>query len=111
MNTNDLPPAAKLAALIEAGVAANPDLSQGKVFPLMGDRACALGFACLASGMPRGLVEKIGTDEAYMSLGLSMFAAERIWKANDRGDSLAEICASLREGELAQADATAEATK
>ena len=48
MNTHDLPPAAKLAALIEAGRAANPDIPQGLGNFYHQGRACALGYAALA---------------------------------------------------------------
>lgn len=105
MNTNDLPPAAKLAALIEAGRAANPDLKQGRGELLRPERheACALGFACLALGASRASILNfdfgfVDLEERYGFKGLVDF----VYKINDGGASLDEICASLREGELAK---------
>src|SRR5688572_28946699 len=101
MNTNDLPPAAKLAALIEAGRAANPDLKQNHDtgIALEEGGTCALGFACLASGISR---EVLGggfflTTEAVRHLELADALAEGVYRANDQGASLAENCLSLRE--------------
>jgi hypothetical protein len=112
MNTNDLPPAAKLAALIEAGRAANPDIEQGKgslrPTPVS---ACALGFAALALGMPRNCCMDEAAEKAdplFVSAGFiggyrrGNGLIEGVFLLNDRGASVAEIVRSLREGELAK---------
>jgi hypothetical protein len=108
MNTNDLPPAARLASLIETGKAAHPDIAHGQGRLIHGGRACALGFACLAAGWTREKLEAdanagaTGYDFLVAVTGLPYFHGVRdVWVANDRGASLEEICRALREGELA----------
>jgi hypothetical protein len=123
MNTNDLPPAAKLAALIEAGRAANPDLRHGRgaiyerAMPGEPAEACALGFACLGAGVDReALFQADLRGDAY-SLAEEVSGAPQdllreVWRANDIRKSYApdgtaiyrsldEVCAALREGEIA----------
>lgn len=107
MNTNDLPPAAKLAALIEAGRAANPDLKHGRLnlLNVEQDSACALGFAALALGVTReDLVHRqITRGYAALNKAFPFTLVDRVWRVNDRQKaSLDEIIASLREGELAK---------
>lgn len=106
MNANDLPPAAKLAALIEAGRAANPDLKHGHNVLLYNGAACALGFACLGVGAPRERINgySIGPIQTF----LADFAGpltDAVIAKNDGGASLDGIILSLREGELAKAPA------
>jgi hypothetical protein len=104
MNTHDLPPAAKLAALIEAGRAANPDMKQRfGGMTIYGNTTCALGFAALGAGIPRDRIAP--TNEFF-----SVFAfADNLWspvaRMNDAGSTLDEIIHSLREGELAKVSA------
>jgi hypothetical protein len=110
MNTNDLPPAAKLAALIEAGVAANPDIAHSDriTAPLYGNQACALGYACLGAGADRDELRERSYIVVETLLGLPVTFAKsadlswRVMTLNDGGASIPEICASLREGELAK---------
>lgn len=109
MNTNDLPPAARLAALIEAGRAAHPNLKHSKGLGMGEETACALEFACLGAGLGRPRF----TSEAARRLGLEFryaygmpghqhnLAEQVVWD-NDHGKSLDEILQSLREGELAK---------
>lgn len=118
MNTNDLPPAAKLACLIETGAAANPDLTQGIASLLEGKKACAIGFAALAAGASRkdllsqrsAAVAKV-FDVPYVDvlapLGNQGTIYQRVIFLNDKGASLNDICRSLREGELAKVPAYA----
>lgn len=111
MNTNDLPPAAKLAALIEAGRAANPDLKQGRgSWYDAGKRAaCAMGFASLGCGVNRKDIVSLGAEPLICAIGISAEDWFRfcspITRMNDTGASLDEIILSLREGELAQVSA------
>jgi hypothetical protein len=113
MNANDLPPAAKLAALIEAGRAANPDLKHGRGQYLevrYGTGACALGFALLATGMKREVLafrsDDSITDDAFKThLGMVFLSNNLLGQVADKNDfglSLDEIILSLREGELAK---------
>jgi hypothetical protein len=106
MNINDLPPAAKLAALIEAGRAANPDLKlgHGRLYDPCKQEACALGYACLGAGIARNQVQQWGTAIRLLpefSWDFQMAVATQ----NDRGATLDEIIQSLREGELAKVSA------
>lgn len=107
MNTNDLPPAAKLAALIEAGCAANPDLAHGRSVLLNERTACAIGFACLGNGYPREIVSEHIFGFGFLPEECARLAAD-VMRMNDVDHaSLEEICTSLREGELAKVRATA----
>jgi hypothetical protein len=112
MNTHDLPPAAKLAALIEAGRAANPDLKQNKGELLRRGRACAMGFAALAAGAAREELDwdLVGPDSdvtAKRLLGdLYELGRHSVIPMNDDDNkSIEEIIQSLREGELAKVSA------
>lgn len=125
MNTNDLPPAARLACLIEAGRAANPDLKhgQGSPYESVTGAACALGFAALAAGLTRPEIDcsyRLGSKQvhaAYARIGsvlgihaegelpqvLARWVWDRVIRPNDNDYSIEEICHSLREGvELAR---------
>lgn len=105
MNTNDLPPTAKLAALIEAGRAANPDIGHGTNNYFDGKNACAIGFATLACGVDRkDITRRMRHPDVMAAVGfkenqVSLF--NRVEFENDAGMSLDDICKSLREGELA----------
>lgn len=110
MNTNDLPPAARLAVLIEAGRAANPDLEHGVRALIHEGRACALGFALLGAGCARN---EMNPRKMPQYLGLYMPGScphgdpdmpltWRVALMNDAGASLQDICQELREGELAK---------
>lgn len=108
MNANDLPPAARLACLIEAGVAANPDLKQGRHDFLVEDGACVLGFACLGAGLSRRQVERLeGFNEAADALNVPFkmwdpgSLLKRVATMNDEGWAIAGIVNDLRVGELA----------
>jgi hypothetical protein len=105
MNTHDLPPAAKLAALIEAGRAANPDLKHGRGFAysVRDKEACALGFAAFGAGVSREGVAWISLDRIMP--GLTVALARKVIAANDGGMTLDEVIHSLREGELAKVSA------
>jgi hypothetical protein len=117
MNTNDLPPAAKLAALIEAGRAANPDLAHGRghFYSSSEGSACALGFAALGAGVARikidfdGAGESADTVEGALGLPIRLFSSDaltgRVARMNDEGETIDEILFSLREGELAKVSA------
>lgn len=112
MNTNDLPPAAKLAALIEAGRAAHPELKHGRGSYLRGGEACALGFAALACGVQQqSLIDSYPfTDDLVKTpfikhIGMTYRTGNLLGLVadhNDCGETLEEICQSLREGELAK---------
>jgi hypothetical protein len=109
MNTNDLPPAAKLAALIEAGRAANPDLKHGMGAYLQDGAACAIGFATLACGVSRSDISRTIRDGRLMEAfpGISNPRQWQIFNRvefmNDGGATLEQITRELREGELAKA--------
>lgn len=108
MDQSNLPPAAKLAALIEAGRAANPDLKQGTGEMLCRNKACALGFAAFAIGLGREQMGGPFTPYARLdkAIGdLSGNLTNRVYRANDNGATLDEIILSLREGELAKVEA------
>ena len=116
MDQSNLPPAAKLAALIEAGRAANPDLKQGRGLLLRDDAACGIGFAALAIGMPRDYLRAVPPHESAPYTGVARAVGveptphgseltAQVARMNDCGASLDEICASLREGELAKVSA------
>jgi hypothetical protein len=116
MNTNDLPPAAKLAVLIEAGRAANPDLKHGQGTLLERGAACAMGFAALGAGLSRAAIDCTDptldkVHAAYALIGKALDLHEeghepqvlktwvwgRVIRPNDNGLSLEDICRSLRE--------------
>lgn len=109
----DVSPAQRLAALIEAGVAANPDLKPegGRVVCLERHTACALGYAMLAAGASREELN-FPTDGVYragkrvLGMPISFFSSATltgaIATAFDDGASLPEICESLRSGELSK---------
>lgn len=110
----DITPAARLAALIEAGIAANPDLKQGVDSLLVDDAACAIGFAALGAGATREqLRSPVRWSNAEVAIGfLPCFAwapADALgWLViymNDEGRSLHAICESLRSGELSKVTA------
>ena len=115
MNTNDLPPAAKLAALIETGRAANPDIRHGRTTMFRDGAACAIGFAALGAGVSRtDLLPGTITRDRLVSraLGLGIEISPRrgnlLWETmmfNDTGVTLEAVCCSLREGALATAAA------
>ena len=109
MNTNDIPLAAKLAVLIEAGRAANPDLRQGQCALLVDKWACALGFACLGNGKTRDEVAALGGmswKAIYSAIGIFDDGLIRsVWTANDRGASLDKIVRDLRARESVAATA------
>lgn len=117
MNTNDLPPAARLAALIEAGRAANPDLKHGRGAWYVPENreACALGFAGLALGVPRDVMADSARNYRAVGNALGVEPSDMIWtrttlygvvqRKNDAGATLDEIITSLREGELAKVPA------
>lgn len=102
MNPNDLPPAARLAALIEAGRAANPDIKHGigHYFHPTEHQACAIGFAAMAkTGSRNPYAVSNGAMKIEDEFGNTM--RFHIVKMNDGGATIEEICRSLREGELA----------
>lgn len=103
MNTNDLPPAAKLAVLIEAGAAANPDLRlDGRgFFSEEEKRACALSFAALANGAQRSDYSAVVVGIAALGLRIDLSIAVQC-AAMLEGATVAGICQSLREGALAK---------
>jgi hypothetical protein len=114
MNTNDLPPAARLAALIEAGRAANPDIKHGQCTLFKEKEACAIGFAMLGSGVSRESLPDFSTAMAACHLGFKhrkevIFTprtlTEQVVRMNDSGASLRAICKALREGDLAKVPA------
>lgn len=70
MNTNDLPVTQKLAALIEAGRVAHPNVEQCRGALWRNGRACAMGFAALGAGMNPGSAEDI-TSKLAEILGVS----------------------------------------
>lgn len=103
MNPNDLPLKEKLAALIEAGRACNPDMAH-----LHGDwgdgkhSGCAMTFALKAAGLdyssnwPEQLAEHMGADSAEV-FGL----ARSVMRMNDAmGASIPEIITAIREETL-----------
>jgi hypothetical protein len=103
MNTNDLPAPVRLACLIEAGVAANPDVSQGQFnifrYGLYApSRACALGYAILGMGVSRDRASVLSSQDAVLLLGfpLNVDWVNDVWKKNDRGEPIAAICDWLR---------------
>lgn len=112
-NQSDLPPAARLACLIEAGVAANPDLVHGTGRFLFGNEACALGYAALAAGADRKtlVLHSGGFAEVERVLGCKPTCsgddlASLVMQANDmKRWPLCTIIESLREGELAKVPA------
>lgn len=115
MNTNDLPPAAKLAVLIEAGRAANPDLKHSACYrEHEGSRmvaCCSMTMAALGAGVPRGEMERALSASELIGKALqigSPFESE-LWLdtslANGSASSFDEIILSLREGELAKVPA------
>lgn len=104
MNPNDLPPAARLAVLIEAGRAAYPNVTyNGRTYYNSTVKCgCAMVYAALGAGMPAsegiGLRELLHfADEHGISDDLFAAVEAEAW---DHA-SLDEICHSLREGELA----------
>lgn len=113
MNTNDLPPAARLAVLIEAGRAANPGIAHGKNEFYDDGKACALGFAALATGVQREQLARASIGRwriVELAIGIQVepmtqTLAARVMGMNDSGASLESICQSLREGELAKVSA------
>lgn len=108
MNTNDLPPAARLAALIEAGRAAYPNVGHGKGSYYFHGLACALGFAALGAGAKPSDLEAspIGSQVAFEKFTGLEFRwtglCGEVACANDDGATLDYICHSLREGRLAE---------
>lgn len=111
MNTNDLPLAQKLAALMEAGRAAHPNVrhvrgawGDGK------DKGCAMTYALLGAGLnPEGILNgSLGTgvlvrDELAKVLGVDPLEVtaimERVIPMNDdTGASLDEIIEAVRTG-------------
>jgi hypothetical protein len=110
VNTNDLPPAAKLAALIEAGRAANRDLYRStECGPFLdGCEACAMGFAALGAGVTREELRSLkrNTIDLAERLGFSVSLCSRTAYFNDySAESLDQVIHSLREGELAKVTA------
>ena len=105
MNTNDLPPAAKLAALIEAGRAANPDVKHGRGNLFYGGEACALGFAALGKGVSRGTLSGRALASALLPEYPSSLRCAVMVRNDFAGASLDDIIRSLREGELAKVPA------
>ena len=105
MDQSALPPAAKLAALIEAGRAANSDLKHGagtRAARRGGQRyACAMGFAGLGMGIP---FDDLQFNER-LSNAFPQWLRFCVADENDCGASLEAICLSLREGELAKVTA------
>lgn len=112
MNTNDLPPAAKLAVLIEAGRAANPNVGRSVyAFARRGVKGlnggCALCMALLGAGVSQKTIHD-GCGYVLVKERLSEFSPNLLWaveKLNFEVDSFDEIILSLREGELAKVPA------
>lgn len=105
MNTNDLPPAARVAMLIEAGRAANPTVAHGRkqIWDPETRSACALGFACLGAGIDITVGGYRYTADAVHELHLPFHLSNEIWSMNDRLNvTLEDLCHSLREGRLAK---------
>lgn len=111
MNANDLPASARLAVLIEAGRAANPDLKHGRAHLLNDDgEACALGFACLAAGATRETIRlRPYCIEDILGMPMLPRRGNLLWRIamfNDReGSTIDGVVHALREGELAKVPA------
>jgi hypothetical protein len=110
MNTNDLPPAAKLAALIEAGRAAHPGLAQCHGAYFRPGAVCALGYAGLALGATSDvLLSCERMNDLFMSvIGMKWRQGNLLGLVSEWNDGdvpLEEIITSLREGELAKVPA------
>jgi hypothetical protein len=110
MDQSALPPAARLAALIEAGAAANPDLRHGRhdFYNHKKKSACALGFAAFAAGAERSAMGIASFPTVERALGMGWAVDNLLGQVsgmNDCGFSIFEICRSLREGELAKVPA------
>lgn len=105
MNTNDLPLAQKLAALMEAGRAAHPNVSH--VRGVWGDgkeQGCAMTFAGLGAGL-EGLRSRPLVDKLAEMLGASADEMDaivrRVVHMNDcHNATLPEIIAAIREDRL-----------
>lgn len=120
MNTNDLPPAAKLAALIEAGMAAHPEIAHSHEmlavvrFDVKADvchikRGCALCYAALGAGATADEVGKEQYHAVYKRLRAFPIALlNEVETANFKQDIQTTI-RSLREGALARFATTATA--
>jgi hypothetical protein len=107
MNTNDLPVAEKLAALIEAGSVSNPGIKHGVGSLARGKMACAMGYALLAVGA-KGLEHRsahdFGENELAPILGISKdearALAKRVAYMNDHGAELKDIIEAIRKDTL-----------
>ena len=110
MNTNDLPLAQKLAALMEAGRAAHPNVRHSR--GTWGDgktEGCAMTFAALGAGIQGDFAEPL-MQKLAEHLGVDMDelgpVAKRVIRLNDRCGkrvSLDEIIAAVREDRLPEA--------
>lgn len=105
MNANDLPLAQKLAALMEAGRAAHPNVSH--VRGVWGDgqtQGCAMTFAALGAGLSdlraRGLVERLAETMGATAAELEMLARQVVYMNDHRAASMDEIIAAVREERL-----------
>jgi hypothetical protein len=102
MNTNDLPPAARLAALMEAGRAAYPDLGfDGSVYFVRRPMwcGCALAFAALGAGAPATWP---AVGEHIDALPFPKRLKAEVERMAREVSSVEEIILSLREGALAK---------
>jgi hypothetical protein len=106
MQTNDLPLAQQLAALLEAGRACNPDKAHIREELATKDGMCAMGFIAAALGLDVSHNSTSGAaDDIAQKLGVGYEAVyplvRRIVQMNDsRGASLAEIAEAIRTNTL-----------
>jgi hypothetical protein len=103
MNTNDLPVAEKLAALIEAGSMSNPGIKHGDGRLMRGNSACAMGYALLAIGatdLDKRSLQDYGEKDLAPILGVSeseaRALARRVACMNDKGAELKDIIEAIR---------------
>lgn len=113
MNANDLPPAARLACLIEAAVAANPDLKRTTAYyttPFGITRGeamtggCALCMATLGAGATRDeVMDEAGYSVSYRLLSFApRHLLDELEAFNFRARNWDAVLRALREGELAK---------
>jgi hypothetical protein len=111
MDQSSLPPAARLAALIEAGRVANPDLKHERcdyrkwsAFPEL-TAVCAVSMAILGAGVSRRQFGGAPSATSFFDTalaGIPVKLLDEVSAANIGVNSFEDICLSLREGELAK---------
>lgn len=108
MQTNDLPLAQKLAALMEAGRAMHPEKHHIRGALAFGDGVCAMGYVMLGAGIPIGGVEP-NTHTLAAALGVEenrelTELVRSVVRMNDQSRaSIEEIIAAVRDGTLPEA--------